>query len=463
MLVLFDTPAGYAIFKVLDESKLKKEEKVFDYFAEADSILEKLQLVSFKKFKDVNEALKASTSVADESKIGKTLKKLIQKAVAEGDELAVGDSKIGSLLKENLEVSCVHNKVTDELFRAIRANIDHLLAEHKTEVDAMRLALAHSLGRYRVKFNPEKIDTMIVQAVSLLDDLDKELNNYVMRCREWYGWHFPELGKLVQDHLAFAKVVKAMGMKQNANDTDFSTILPDELAEKLRQEAEISMGTEISEIDLIHISQLCDQIIDLTEYRSQLHDYLKNRMGALAPNLTVLLGELIGARLISRAGTLVNLAKYPASTVQILGAEKALFRALKTKAKTPKYGIIYHAQLIGQAPTELKGKFARKLAAKVSLATRVDALCDDTVGNEVGVESRTYLEAALDAESKRQTTKKVNATFSGAGYKDKYAFKSNVRSYDAGADSNVAKKRKWQSDGDTPTNPRKVKKEEQDE
>lgn len=72
--------------------------------------------------------------------------------------------------------------------RAIRLNLDELIPDHKAEIASMRLALSHALGRYRVKFNPEKIDTMIVQAVSLLDDLDKELNNYSMRCREWYGW-----------------------------------------------------------------------------------------------------------------------------------------------------------------------------------------------------------------------------------------------------------------------------------
>lgn len=94
----------------------------------------------------------------------------------------------------------------------------------------------------------------------------------------------------------------------------------------------------------------------MSDYRNQLGDYLKNRMHALAPNLTVLLGELVGARLISHAGSLMNLAKYPSSTVQILGAEKALFRALKTKRDTPKYGIIYHAQLVGQAATKAKGK-----------------------------------------------------------------------------------------------------------
>lgn len=86
------------------------------------------------------------------------------------------------------------------------------------------------------------------------------------------------------------------------------------------------------------------------------YEYLKNRMMAIAPNLTVLVGDLVGARLIAHAGTLMNLAKHPASTVQILGAEKALFRALKTKKDTPKYGLIYHAHLVGQASSKMKGK-----------------------------------------------------------------------------------------------------------
>lgn len=123
-----------------------------------------------------------------------------------------------------------------------------------------------------------------------------------MRCREWYGWHFPELGKIIQDHLAYAKVVKTIGMKQNAVKTDLSAILPEELSERVKEEAELSMGTDISELDLIHISQLCDQIIELMQYRIQLNEYLKDRMNALAPNLTVLVGEMVGARLISRAG-----------------------------------------------------------------------------------------------------------------------------------------------------------------
>ena len=110
-------------------------------------------------------------------------------------------------------------------------------------------------------------------------------------------------------------------------------------------------------------------------------------MMAMAPNLTILVGELVGARLISHAGSLINLAKHPASTVQILGAEKALFRALKSKKDTPKYGLIYHAQLVGQSSTKNKGKMTRMLAAKASLTTRVDALGEDGSFN-LGAEAK---------------------------------------------------------------------------
>ena len=212
------------------------------------------------------------------------------------------------------------------------------------------------LRRYKLKFSPDKVDTMIVQAISLLDDLDKELNTYAMRVREWYGWHFPEMGKIVTDNLAYARTVKHMGMRTACAETDLSELMPEEVETDLKEAAQISMGTEISDVDLQNIRYLAEQVIAITEYRGQLFDYLKNRMNAIAPNLTVMVGELVGARLIAHSGSLINLAKHPASTVQILGAEKALFRALKTKHDTPKYGLIYHASLVGSSAPKLKGK-----------------------------------------------------------------------------------------------------------
>ena len=147
-----------------------------------------------------------------------------------------------------------------------------------------------------------------------------------------------------------------MGFRTNAAKTDFASILPEDLEGTVKAAAEISMGTEISDSDINHIDSLCDQVISITAYRTQLAEYLRNRMTAIAPNLTALVGDLVGARLISHAGSLLSLAKHPASTIQILGAEKALFRALKTKHDTPKYGLIFHASLVGQASPKLKGK-----------------------------------------------------------------------------------------------------------
>jgi len=208
-----------------------------------------------------------------------------------------------------------------------------------------------------------------------------------------------EMQGIVNDNANYSKVVLAAGFRTNFKSTDFSAIFEDETTEKsLKEAAEVSMGTEIADMDIINIQALAEQVLSMTEYRIQLFEYLKNRMNAIAPNLTILVGELVGARLISHAGSLMNLAKQPASTVQILGAEKALFRALKTKHDTPKYGLIYHASLIGQAAPKNKGKISRVLAAKASLATRVDALSDDTAGHvdtTIGYEGRAKVEARL--------------------------------------------------------------------
>merc|ERR1711896_43094 len=154
------------------------------------------------------------------------------------------------------------------------------------------------------------------------------------------------------------------------------------------------MGTEITDEDLANIMTLCERVIELTEYRASLAEYLKLRMNAIAPNLTHMVGELVGARLISHAGSLMSLAKHPSSTVQILGAEKALFRALKTKKDTPKYGLIYHASVIGQAAPKHKGKISRVLAAKCALSIRVDAL-GDTSEATIGLEDRVKVEERL--------------------------------------------------------------------
>ncbi|KAH9605852.1 hypothetical protein KSS87_012488 [Heliosperma pusillum] len=393
MLVLFETPAGFALFKVLDEGKLSQIDDLWKEFSSTDAARKVVKLKAFDKFENTAEALSAATLLID-GKPSKGLRKFL-KSHCPGETLAVADSKLGNAIKEKLQIDCVHNNSVMELMRGIRSQLTELISGlGSQDLAPMSLGLSHSLSRYKLKFSPEKVDTMIIQAIGLLDDLDKELNTYAMRVREWYGWHFPELAKIVQDNILYSKAVKLMGDRVNAAKLDFSEVLPEEVEAELKEASVISMGTEVSDLDLVNIKQLCDQVLSLSEYRAQLYDYLKSRMNTIAPNLTALVGELVGARLIAHGGSLINLAKQPGSTVQILGAEKALFRALKTKHATPKYGLIYHASLIGQAAPKHKGKVSRSLAAKAALAIRYDALGDNP-DNSMGVNNRLKLEARL--------------------------------------------------------------------
>ncbi|XP_077399017.1 nucleolar protein 58 [Vanacampus margaritifer] len=447
MLVLFETAAGYAVFKVLDESKLQQVDSLYKEFETPEKANKIVKLKHFEKFQDTTEALAAATALV-EGKMGKSLKKVLKKVVAKEahEQLAISDAKLGSIIKEKLDLSCIHSPAVAELMRCIRSQMEGLISGlPPRELSAMSLGLAHSLSRYKLKFSPDKVDTMIVQAISLLDDLDKELNNYIMRCREWYGWHFPELGKVITDNLAYCKTVSKIGDRTNVAGSDLSDLIPEEIEAEVKLAAEISMGTEVSEQDISNIRHLCEQVIEISDYRTQLYDYLKNRMMAIAPNLTVIVGDLVGARLISHAGSLLNLAKQPASTVQILGAEKALFRALKTRKDTPKYGLIYHASLVGQTSAKNKGKISRMLAAKASLAVRYDALGEDT-NAEMGVQNRAKLEARL-RQLEEKGIRRISGTGKALAKADKYTHKSEVKVYDPSGDSlipSTSKKRKFE-------------------
>merc|ERR1711983_138581 len=155
-----------------------------------------------------------------------------------------------------------------------------------------------------------------------------------------------------------------------------------------------SMGMDISPIDLLNIDTFASRVIGLTDYRKELSTYLQSKMGLVAPNLSTLIGDIVGARLISHAGSLTNLAKAPASTVQILGAEKALFRALKTRGNTPKYGLIFHSSFIGKAGAKNKGRISRYLANKCSIASRIDCF-SETPTSIYGQKLKTQVEDRL--------------------------------------------------------------------
>ncbi|PLN85772.1 nucleolar protein 58 [Aspergillus taichungensis] len=444
LFILSETSAGYALLKAKDKKLLKREDLATEA-ATAEGVSSLLKLKSFQKFDSAATALEEVASLV-EGKVSPRLASLLDEIKDEKKaSLAVADPKLGVAISKvpGLSLQLIADSSTTDVYRAIREHLPTLIPGLlPQDMSTMSLGLSHSLARHKLKFSPDKIDTMIVQAIGLLDDLDKELNNYAMRVKEWYGWHFPELAKILNDNLAYAKLVLKMGMRSNWESSDLAEILPEEIEGAVKTAADRSMGTEISEQDLENIQALAEQVVGFTEYRQQLSGYLSSRMNAIAPNLTALVGELVGARLIAHAGSLTNLSKSPASTIQILGAEKALFRALKTKHDTPKYGLIYHASLIGQASGRNKGKMARVLAAKASLGIRVDSLAeweDDVTEEEkaaLGTEARFNLERKLAAmEGKALKPRGVAIAPNGAAVQPKKFEINEARKYNADADA----------------------------
>src|ERR1700761_686439 len=406
LLILTETSAGYALLKAKDKKLLKRDDLASELTG-VENVTSQLKLKEFQKFDSAAAALEEAAAIV-EGKVTPKLSLLLNTLKDDKKiSLAVADPKLGNAIGKipGLEIKAVAASRTADLYRAIREHLPSLIPGLlPDDVKTMSLGLSHSLARHKLKFSPDKIDVMIVQAIGLLDDLDKELNTYAMRVKEWYGWHFPEMAKILNDNLAYAKVVIKMGMRENWEASDLAEILPKEIEAAVKAAADRSMGTEITDEDLENIQSLAEQVVHFTEYRTQLASYLSARMTAIAPNLTTLVGDLVGARLIAHAGSLMNLSKSPARTIQILGAEKALFRALKTKHDTPKYGLIYHASLIGQASGKNKGKMARILAAKATLGLRVDALQDwgDEEANipkdekaALGLATRAHLERKL--------------------------------------------------------------------
>jgi len=238
------------------------------------------------------------------------------------------------------------------------------------------------LTKMRVRKAGEKRDLVVAQAIQTIDDVDKTVNLFMGRIREWYGLHFPELDRIVEKHETYARLVVDLGRRdkftvENLEKED----LPKNKAEQIAMVAEKSMGADLEDDDLTQIQTLCKNALQLYDMRQKLEGYMDSAMDKVAPNMKALVGSLLGARLIALTGGLINLAKMPASTVQVLGAEKALFRSLKTGARPPKHGIIFQHTLIHEGKRWQRGKIARALAGKLAIAARSDAFSGNYIGD----------------------------------------------------------------------------------
>jgi nucleolar protein 56 len=240
------------------------------------------------------------------------------------------------------------------------------------------------LARAGIAVAAARRDLSAVQAVRAMDDLDKVLNLLAGRVREWFGLHFPEMDRMVEKHDTYARLVAKLGNRRNFTDENLlAEGLPKEKAEELADAAKKSMGAELSEPDLVVLQSFCELMLDLYKFRAKSEAYVEEVLKQVAPNMTAIVGAPLTARLISIAGSLDNLAKMPASTLQVLGAEKALFRSLKTGARPPKHGVIFQHIAIHQSPRWQRGKIARALSGKLSIAARLDAFGGEFLGQKL--------------------------------------------------------------------------------
>ncbi len=278
---------------------------------------------------------------------------------------------------------------SDGVFRSFRSRVPELyvsqgIVEGRDKYVAVSHRIALEVARRELRKYAGKRDLLAIQSIRAIDDIDKTLNLFAARLREWYSIHFPELDELIDDHIRYARIVSELGTRDNYSIQSLRKIgLGENLAKRVTEAAMKSMGADLSEFDIKPIQTLARIMLQLHELRSYLTNYTSNVVKEVAPNVNELVGPLLAARLLSLAGSLEELAKLPASTIQVLGAEKALFRALRTGGRPPKHGIIFQFPEIHRSPRWQRGKIARALATKLAIAARIDFFTGRFLGDRL--------------------------------------------------------------------------------
>jgi len=358
-------------------------------------------VMGFFGFGEGNKLIKAILFPKDPGEIAERLRKIetgeaVDEIVALIKDLQGKDyetfmfeeAEIAQNVREKLGVN-VEVVKPSEAGDLLRGNLEKFAVEvgfvkEPGEVRQWFHRVSMELTKMRVKRAGEKRDLVAAQAIQTVDDLDKTLNLFVGRVREWYGLHFPELDRLVEKHETYARLVANLGRRENFTLENLKGEgLPQAKAEEIFEAAQKSMGAELEDEDLEQIQVMCKNTLVLYDVRHSLENYLDSTMDGVAPNVRALAGSLLGARLIALAGGLSNLAKMPASTIQVLGAEKALFRSLRSGARPPKHGIIFQHPSIHEAKRWQRGKVARTLAGKLAIAARIDAFSGKDMGDKL--------------------------------------------------------------------------------
>uniref|UniRef100_A0A7J3ZKC8 C/D box methylation guide ribonucleoprotein complex aNOP56 subunit n=1 Tax=Fervidicoccus fontis TaxID=683846 RepID=A0A7J3ZKC8_9CREN len=332
----------------------------------------------------------------EEGHLPSSMAKLISE-LDKNDEYVVESESLSKMLTKEGFTS-ISVKRGAEAFRAFRARLPQLAVELgfvKSEEEYQKYVHDFLIEHTRRKLREvaQKRDLLAAQAIRAIDDLDKTFNLFAIRLREWYSVHFPELDELVPKHEQYIKLVFELGHRENFTVEELERLeIPRQKAEKIAEAARKSIGADLSDFDVEPMRIMARMALEMYELRRRLTEYIDAVMREVAPNITAIVGSLLGARLISLAGSLEELARLPASTIQVLGAEKALFRALRTGGKPPKHGVIFQYPDIHKSPRWQRGKIARALAGKLSIAAKVDAFTGRFIGDKLVEDLRERIE-----------------------------------------------------------------------
>jgi len=307
------------------------------------------------------------------------------------NEFIVESGELANQLNKEFKHARFEVTMPNKAGEILRSDLEKFAAEAGVEnVEKFVHDVNFLLTRDSLHREATQRDKLIIQAINMLDEIDKTANIICGRAREWYSIHFPELDRLVPEHQHYMKLVLALGSREKFEPAAIKAAveLPGETVEKITAAAQSSLGASFDQLDIDAIQGAAKEIFSLFEARKKTLEYIDGLMVQIAPNIRAVGGSSIGARLISLAGGLTNLARMPASKLQILGAEKALFRALRSRARPPKHGVIYQYPDIRGVPKWQRGKVARALAGKLSIAARVDAMSGEFIGEKLAANLR---------------------------------------------------------------------------
>ncbi len=323
----------------------------------------KNELISKKLFPE-NEIITRLIELNDKQIVSEEIE-LIDELSKDYDEIIIESNKRLSDYDNDRIVIKTPNQAGEYL----RDNYD------KFDLDSDELSrIYQNFAIYKIKKESASEDKHLIQAVNSIDEIDESISKLIERIREWYALYFPEMD-VIKNNETYIRLIS-----QNKTKEEILKAKPEAFPQDI-----IDLEDDINPIDLDIMNNYANSIFELQQSRKNIEEYIDNKMEAIAPNLRLLVGSTLGAKLISHAGGIKRLAMYPSSTVQIMGAEKALFRHLKSGDRPPKYGLIYQHPQVRGAKWWNRGKIARMLAGKISLAVRRDIFTktlDENVADE---------------------------------------------------------------------------------